>query len=306
MVTGQTGSSCDTSVVIAGVNGFTWTGGSIGPIAACISSPCSGGDNTNKITSCTNNAACNNITFDGVVFHDVFAFDSDDHQEAFKIDQGQNVFFRHNQFIRCINCNSATVFFGASGSKDTADFVTFEDNFVGPAQGGGNGITYGYNYPTGTSKHLTFRYNTIDGTLGVDPIHEQNNSLPGANLLFEGNVAYKGSYLACAPGATYTKNTWYADTPGQCGTDNPGKTSTSGFYVSPGSPEYDYHLAAGSPLISAGGTGCAGLTDIDGQARPIGTCDVGADEFSTGTSGSPAPPPPAQPAPPSNLTGIVH
>ncbi len=301
MVNGQSGSSCDTSVVISDVNGFTWTGGSIGPIAACSTSPCSGGDNTNKITACSSNAACTNITFRGVVFHDVLAFDSNDHQEAFKIDQGSNILFQNNIFLRCKNCNSATVFFGQSGSKDTADNVTFIGNIIGPAEGGGAGLNYAYNAPSGRATHLTFRYNSVDGTLNFSGPYT-TGTLPGTNITLEGNTAWKQSYQGCISGATYTKNTWYASggtAPAQCGTDNGPQSTSSGFWVSPGSPNYDYHLATKSPLIGTGGTGCSNLTDIYGDARPAGAvCDVGADESGSG--------PTVALAPPTNLTVSVH
>ncbi len=53
-------------------------------------------------------------------------------------------------------------------------------------------------------------------------------------------------------------------------------------FVSPGAPDYDYHLTPGSPNVNAGdpNTPTAVNLDIDGQERPFnGRHDVGADEY---------------------------
>ena len=50
-------------------------------------------------------------------------------------------------------------------------------------------------------------------------------------------------------------------------------------FLSPGSPDYDYHIAGNSPAREAA-TGSSTTTDVDGQARPFGNvADIGADEF---------------------------
>jgi hypothetical protein len=54
-------------------------------------------------------------------------------------------------------------------------------------------------------------------------------------------------------------------------------------YVSPGSPNYDYHLQPSSPAIDQATGQYVGLLlsdDIDGQPRPFGSApDIGADEY---------------------------
>jgi hypothetical protein len=283
MVTGPNGTSCNASFLINGVNGFSWIGGSNGPTAACInSSPCSGGDNVNNIgPSCSSNAACQNILIQNVVFHDVRRLDGNTHMEAIKIDQGTGITLRDNWWFSC-DCNSAVIFFGASSGKETADNVLVEGNVIGNSgAGGGKGIFDAYNYPSGTAHHFTYRYNTVDGPIQSDPT---TGTLPGTNVRLEGNTAWRQLYSACTPsGATFVKNTWYTDPStnvAQCGTDNPGiKQGASSLFVSPGAPNWNYHLQSTSPLIDAGGSGANGMRDIDNQMRPMGAADdVGADE----------------------------
>lgn len=297
IVTGQTGSLCSARLLLGDVTNFSMIGGFVGPFTDCFASPCSNPGDGNKITSCTTNATCSNIVFDGVTFDGAFTTDNQTdpnvaHMEMIKIDQGSNITFRHCKFIHCANCNSATIFFGQSGTKDTADNVTFEGNVIGPAEWGGAGLQYGYNSPSGRATTLAFQYNTVDGTLNFSGTYT-TGTLPGTNITVEGNTAWKQSFGGCVSGTTYIKNTWYTSSgtlTAQCGTDNPGLSSSSGFWVSPGSPNYDYHLTASSPLISAGGTGCAGMTDIDGNKRPIGTtCAVGAYEYVSSAASPVAP-----------------
>jgi hypothetical protein len=55
-------------------------------------------------------------------------------------------------------------------------------------------------------------------------------------------------------------------------------------FVSPDSPNFDYHLSPNSPAVDAA-TGSNLSTDIDGQGRPYNTNpDIGADEFVSVTS----------------------
>jgi hypothetical protein len=50
-------------------------------------------------------------------------------------------------------------------------------------------------------------------------------------------------------------------------------------YVSPGAPNYNYHLKSSSPAIDQA-LGSISSTDMDSQPRPHGfASDVGADEF---------------------------
>src|SRR5439155_18689126 len=50
-------------------------------------------------------------------------------------------------------------------------------------------------------------------------------------------------------------------------------------FVSPGNPDQDYHLTAGSPAVDQATGGSAGM-DLDGNPRPYGAApDPGAYEF---------------------------
>jgi hypothetical protein len=303
LVTGGRGTKCSVTLTISGVNGFTMRNGSLGPESDCENSPCSGATDISKITACASNAACNNITFDHVLFHDAENLDSTTgmHHEMWKIDQGQNISFLDSKFVRCnagvASCSSAAVFLGASGSSQTADHITAIGN-VGYDVNGGF-FSGSYCQPGPCNPTMTFKYNTFTTQLN-NQFGAPVNSYAG--YTFVGNTAFRTAVYTCS--GTFSDNTWFAtdgSTPAQCPGDNNGATSTANFWVS----STDYHLRAGSPLISAGGTGCLGLKDIAGNVRTTGTCDVGAYGYSTGTS-TPPPTGGTPPAPPSNLTAVVH
>jgi hypothetical protein len=75
--------------------------------------------------------------------------------------------------------------------------------------------------------------------------------------------------------------------------DAGGNQASSPTFVNPAAG--DYRQAPGSATIDAGlGDALNGAFDIDGDARAIGTTDIGADEF---VPAAPAPPPPTPPIP---------
>ncbi len=305
VVSGLGGNQCSAPLLIAGVNGFRMSNGSQGPMADCQLSPCSNRTDISKVTACSSNAACNNIVFDHVLFHDNVNLDGNNsghvHNEMWKIDQGQNVTFQGSRFVRCNGpgaCDSAIIFLGQSGSKPTANFLNFIGNVFGPA--GNASVAQGYCSPSPCSPTLKFEYNSSVNSFSV-----LSGVSSYANYSFIGNAGYKANYsCSVSPGATFSKNKWYTTDPttpaAQCSSnDNPGSTglNMSEWWVNGNSG--NFAEASNSPLIDAAGTGCSGLTDIAGTARPQGgVCDAGAYEFSSGSSGSVQPP--------SNLAALVN
>jgi len=85
-------------------------------------------------------------------------------------------------------------------------------------------------------------------------------------------------YQSCRPGITFTRNL-FLPASAYTGTTPCGQTDqrVADFgYVS--SDAFDYHLSALSLAIGAGETSLCPAVDIDGQARPGASCDVGSDQ----------------------------
>ena len=306
VVTGLLGNQCSAPLLITGVNGFKMSNGSQGPMADCQLSPCSNRTDISKVTACSSNAACNNIVFDHVLFHDNVNLDGNNsghvHNEMWKIDQGQNITFQSSRFVRCNGpgaCDSAIIFLGQSGSQATANLLSFIGNAFGPA--GNASVAQGYCSPSPCSPTLKFEYNSSVNSFSI-----LSGVSSYANYSFIGNAGYKANYsCSVSPGATFSKNKWYTTDPttpaAQCSSnDDPGSTglNISQWWINANNG--NFAEASNSPLLDAAGTACSGLTDIAGTPRPQGgTCDAGAYESSTTSSGGSV-------QPPSNLSALVN
>jgi chitodextrinase len=284
LVNGSTGSKCSARLLISGVNGFTMTGGSIGPITDCITA-CSGATDINKVSGCPSNAACSNITFRHVWFHDNRRLDSNVHSEMWKLDQGHNITIDGSLFTNCGGCSSAAIMFGQNGSNPTVDSFTLENSVI-PAGQGSPSLRWGY-CAGNCAPAVTLLYNTFEGSVSICDAASGCTGISYANFLLRGNTAWNQAFGGCLSGATYDHNSWYTDSAStnvaRCTGDNAGNAglNLTSVYTSPGSPNYDYHMLPTAPsnYAGAGGTNCTGLTDLYGQPRPLnGTCDVGAVE----------------------------
>jgi hypothetical protein len=194
--------------------------------------------------------------------------------------------------------------------------VMMTDNFANQGagvtsigNGGGGGIVvHGMD---ATISHATIARNRI-GTILIagQGLLVQNWALPSTSLPASVNLNYSivadhtaGGSLAAAvviqKGSTLTfnrglfagniKDTNANNSPVAAGTIN-GLSSTSSAssagFVSPGSPNYDYHILSSSPAKDKA-IGSTITTDIDNQVRPFGSyADLGADEYEPSHPGS--------------------
>jgi hypothetical protein len=245
------------------MNGFTMKGGSIGPAVSGF-----GGD-TNKV-DCGGPTTCQNITWDGVYVHDFRKLGpADGHQEFFKFDNGANITVKNSRLINCPGCNSTAIaLYGTNGPLTN---VTIEQNII-DAPNSGPCIDQGYN---NTPLNYRIAYNSCGAAEIVI------NGTNPTNLQMVGNIAVKVGSSAC-PSGSVRYNVWYVwptfSPNTTCGSPRVSTADTgTGIYVDPAGN--DYHLKAGSPAIGAGDPADCPAFDIDGDPRPVGACDAGADEF---------------------------
>lgn len=284
IVTGPTGSQCSARISISGLTNFTMTGGSVGPVADCFNSPCNA-QNVNTIGLCSSNAACSNIEFDNVIFHDAYRLDDNTaHSSMWIIFQGDNLTFKNDQFIGCYGCNTGNIFFGQSGSSATPDHLTFIGNVIGPAEAGGQAWEMGYRSPT-TAPTVVFKYNTVDGAAFLSQ-SAPSGAISYSNTTWVGNiVTYMPGFFSFTCNSAVEGNNVFGSPDSGTSALNCSSKDTpdvalvnSDYFVSAGGSSYDYHLKSTAPARNVGGTACSGLTDYDGDTRPISTCDSGADE----------------------------
>jgi hypothetical protein len=109
-----------------------------------------------------------------------------------------------------------------------------------------------------------------DGTGGIDFVADQ----PDASLIIRnGILAFNGADdLSCSGG---TCSVTYSDV--QEGIAGSGNISSNPRFVD--RSQGDYHLRANSPAIDAGTNDGAPAADFEGDPRPVGAVDMGADEF---------------------------
>lgn len=147
--------------------------------------------------------------------------------------------------------------------------TTIERNRLGSIMVLGQGLViqpWGSSPATVNLSHSIIANHTGGGSLATAIAVQQGSTLIFNHGLFAGNV----------------KNTNADGSPVPAGTINGiatmSSTSSAGF-VSPGSPNYNYHLRINSPAKDQA-TGSTTVDDIDGQSRPYSSVpDLGADEY---------------------------
>lgn len=157
----------------------------------------------------------------------------------------------------------------------------------GTTTGGGGGGMF-INGGQANLTHVTLAQNEVnDGSMQGNGMVILNNATVNVDVSIIANhtVETNENAIHAQPGSTVNLDTNLftgnnADTGGG-GTFNGSGTTFTGSpdFVSPGSPNFDYHINNGSAAIDqASGSGTA--VDIDNQSRTaFGTPDVGADEY---------------------------
>lgn len=243
--------------VLTSVRRVEILGGDFGPMV----------DQTNHIQSCGEPGcfASEDVLIEGAYFHDFTISYADKHSECLMLWPGRRVTIRNSIFR---NCTDYDVFV-----KPGFD-LTFENNFFDePMPGDTPTVQCNPTCPRGgpalafsAGSGMTVRYNSFGGAIRLDP------EVSGPNV-FKGNA---GRNSTCWSNATFSFNVWSGT---QCSASDR-SDSMSDLFVDPSASGFDLHLKNSSAAIDAGDPADHPADDIDGEGRPQGVVDAGADERS--------------------------
>ncbi len=155
------------------------------------------------------------------------------------------------------------------GLPATLTHITFARNRLGSTLVAGQAILVVY-APGGAPATANVNYNIIanhtqdsSGAYAVYVVCDNGSALTFNQGLFAGNTSGKDTGASCSPAPI---------------NGLPIDSASSAGFVSPGAPNYNYHIQATSAAKDQA-IGSATPIDIDGQTRPYGSAsDVGADE----------------------------
>jgi hypothetical protein len=233
---------------------LTMTGGEVGPTI----------DNDVGSYPGSSRVWGDNMVFDGVTFHNNERLPGG-HSECLMIRGGDPVTVKNSKFL---NCNIFNIFVTCfecvsnPSSPAAPDNILIENNYFGP----------GPQYfsiqvrDTNPATHIDYRYNTLYKP--IDPG-------PGYGIMKGNIIAYSGG---CSGDYAYRYNVWGDDIDRKCG-DSSNTVVRSTAFTSDGIGfDSTGHLNTGSSAIGRGDPADYPPKDFDGQVRPIGVIDAGADE----------------------------
>jgi hypothetical protein len=225
-------------------------GGSYGPAV----------DDKPQVAAWPDNIEPRNILIDGVSFHDFTRSDGAIHTECLQFGSGDGLVLRNSRFRHCDIMN---VHFGHWGSTPDPRNIVVENNFFSTSTDAAGNETYYSLMLRGAWNNSLIRNNSA-----TQPIVVNVYGGGAKNIRMIGNVA---PATACDSRVTYSHNVWVGR---KCGpTDR--NVSDAGFVDA---AKLDLHLKPTSPAIGAGDPKSFPARDIDGQRRPMGAVDAGADE----------------------------
>ena len=231
---------------------LTVQGGQFGGYDACLTGSEDDGIQVSYVT-----AASDHITIDGIYLHDVRRTCGSMHTDCIQFLGIQSSVIENS---RIVNCPTTGIMVRPQGGANLVDGLTIQNNFVGPVLDGYEAWNIGTSPDNCTN--VVIQDNTFAAGGSIDCVVTTGN-------LFRGNLV---SGTAGCLDATYSYNRWSSGT--ACGTSGGICTAQ---YVNPGGR--DYHLLSSDTCAHSRGGSVYPADDIDGQARPQGTADIGADEI---------------------------
>jgi hypothetical protein len=231
---------------------------------------------------------CTNVVFDDVYMHDFNATCGVDHQDGVQVRSGANITFTNSKIVKLNNCGSQGFFANQEGDLG-GNNTTLSNTVIAGING--NAINFSSKPPQRMIN------NTIDGGLNTcQPVTTTCNGVIMKNNIF--NTSCAG--LAIYHNRVQNSGDWANNVnTSSCGYSSQGDTVTTNFnamFVSPGSPNYNYHLVSGAfPIGKANKTDFT-KTDFEGGTRDSAP-DAGVDEYgaTAGTTPPPTTPPPTTP-----------
>jgi hypothetical protein len=236
----------------------------------------------------TNQPWCTNVTFDHINMHDFNATCGVDHQDGIQIRSGANITFTNSRIVRLNNCGSQGFFANQEGDLG-GNNTTLSNTVIAGING--NAINFSSKPPQRMIN------NTIDG--GLNTCQPVTSTCTGVimknNILNASCAGQKLFHDRVQNSGDWTNNVSTSN----CGYGDAVTSNFSAMFASPGSPNYDYHLSAGSFAIGKANVLDYTPTDFDNGTRDTSP-DAGADEY--GVSGGSTTPPPSDPTPPADTT----
>jgi hypothetical protein len=233
---------------ITGASDVSVLGGRIGPTV----------DNAAQIKGCYQcRYAPQNITIDGVTFHDFKRATAGQHMECLHVYPAQSLTIRNSRFF---NCALMDVFLSNFGQGGDLRDITIENNLFDAPGSHGGALDKGYYGLAfeGDKRSITdvrIAYNSmLTGSIpGFD------SSATYSNIVVEANVGALTQHF-CSSGVTFAYNVW---TSAKCGATD--TTAPSGF-ADPA--DYDFKLRPDAAAIGHGNPSRHPAADADGQLRP--------------------------------------
>lgn len=218
------------------------------------------------------------VTVDGVAFHPQDRDETNNgcsangfHLETIRIDSGtSDVVVRNSTFDSGDHANTSTVFITQPGAGTDPHDLTFEDNFFGSNDSSPG--AFDVSSTVGTCEDVRVAYNTILSGTGAWQCATMTD------VAWVGNLATRPSYADC-PGTSFAYNVWQDQFDSSCDASDTWVSGTRFATDALGLTGDGFHITSGSPAVSAGDPSDCPATDHDGDARPNGTCDAGADEY---------------------------
>jgi hypothetical protein len=206
-----------------------------------------------------------NLLFDGVYFHDAIKENPKAHTECLQFGSGIGVVIRRSRFERCANHDIFIRSWGtANGTAHPLRDFTIENNFFGKT----------------TSGYYSLRLAAQEGWPCERFLIRNNSALQNMysdcearDVRFLANIQPSQSRRNCerSDGGVWDWNV-YGD--GQrCGAHDIVRRTR---FRNP--DDLDLHLTENAAAVGRGARGSVPAEDIDGQARPLGEPDAGADE----------------------------
>jgi chitodextrinase len=233
-------------------------GGSYGGFNGCDSGAPEDGV---KLWSDSNRGA-DGIVLDGVRIHDIRRTGCDRHTDCIQIYSGTNHTIKNSTLV---NCPTTGIIARPSGSSQKLENITIENNYFGPVLDGSEAINIG-TAPDRCSG-IVIRHNTV-----VDDSSSFDCRTAGgaAGSLVEGNIIRVGG----DDDAVFRFNVF------RPGSARPGVGAVSCSPAYRNAAAGDWRLAVGDRCARGRGNPSSHpATDAEGEPRPQGAVDAGADEI---------------------------